>query len=112
MRSLLRFVLILFAHPSFAGINFNLRLGFEPRADAPKPVTRKEDLVPSVHYAPLELQNESKEFVNSLEFLGDKFTFERDQLSLFVRTLYDYVGGGKNEDSDEESSDNSVQILE
>lgn len=71
--------------------------------------------MPSVFYTPLELQNESKEFRESLEFLGDNFTFERDQLSLFVRTLHEYISGegkdAQNED-DEESSDNSVRIVE
>lgn len=68
----------------------------------------------SVHYTPLELHKEPEEFVQSLGFLGDNFTFERDQLALFSRTLHDYVSGeGDDSKSDgNAASDDSVQLVE
>lgn len=57
-----------------------------------EPVTSKKQLVSTVHYLPLQLDKESPEFVQKLGFLNAAFTFERDQLSLFLRTLYDTMG--------------------
>jgi len=76
----------------------------------------KNQLVDSVHYAPLNLENESDEFIDSLGFLSKPFTFERDQLSLFARTLHDFMsekGDGDNTHTEESRSDSgSVQLLE
>ena len=72
-------------------------------------------LVESVHYMPMNLEKESHEFVESLGFLNTAFTFERHQLSLFARTLHDFMGGegGDNTQAEQSESDSdSVKILE
>ena len=68
-----------------------------------------EQLVESVHYTPKDLDRETAEFVESLGFLNDAFTFERDQLSLFLRTLYDNISGEENVNN--EDSEGSVVLL-
>jgi len=87
-----------------------MRLCYELKPSSEEPVTSMKQLTQSVHYIPLNLENESTEFVRSLGFLSDTFTFERDQLSLFLRTLYDYVNGEKSEEA--AGSDDSVQLVE
>ena len=75
----------------------------------------QSQLVDSVHYMPLNLEMESAEFVNSLGFLNTAFTFERHQLSLFARTLQDFMSGegGDNPLAEQSESDSdSVQLLE
>ena len=42
------------------------------------------------------------------EFLSAAFTFERSQLSLFIRTLHQHMSGG-DEDSDDSKSEVEVQ---
>lgn len=70
----------------------------------------QEQLVPSINYIPLELNKEPIDYVEKLGFLGTPFTFGRDQLPLFLRTLYTNVGNAAKGDADDE--DSSVQILE
>ena len=61
-------------------------------------------MVDMVHYLPQNLEKESFEFRQSLEFLSGAFTFERSQLPLFMRTLHQHMGG--DEDSDDSKSVN------
>lgn len=70
----------------------------------------EDQLIPSVNYIPLELNKESPDYVEKLGFLGAPFTFGRDQLPLFLRTLYTNIGDATRDDGDDE--DSSVQILE
>jgi len=65
----------------------------------------------SVQYIPLELDKESVEFVEKLEFLGTSFTFKRDQLSLFFKTVYNKMGGESQDDEDGSEQDGSEQML-
>jgi len=75
-----------------------------------EPRNIQDDLVESVHYTPLSLEKESDDFVEGLGFLKGNFTFERDQLALFMRTLHDTVSGeGKPEEGE---SDDDVQVIE
>jgi hypothetical protein len=41
-----------------------------------------------IQYLPTSLDKEPEEFVRELEFLNAAFQFERNQLALFLRTLY------------------------
>ena len=70
----------------------------------------ERQLVETVHYVPLNLEKESPEFRESLEFLNTTFTFERSQLSLFIRTLHERMSGES--DSDDNRSEDDVQIVE
>lgn len=86
-------------------LNFTLRFCDDLMSGESEPVTSKKQLVSTVHYLPLQLDKESPEFVQKLGFLNGAFTFERDQLSLFLRTLYDTMGDtfkNGSEDSGEE----------
>jgi len=60
-----------------------------------------------VHYLPQDLDKESFEFRESLEFLNATFTFERSQLPLFIRTLHQHMGS--DEDSDDGKSEVAVE---
>jgi hypothetical protein len=66
----------------------------------------ERQLVDTVHYLPQNLDKESAEFRKSLDFLNESFTFERSQLSLFIRTLHERMSG----DEDDNKSDDEVQI--
>jgi len=48
--------------------------------------------VPTVNYIPHDLEKEPPDFVEKLEFLGAPFTFGRDQLSLFLKTMHTNMG--------------------
>jgi len=66
-------------------------------------VTSLSQLREMVDYKPLELDKETEEFIEGLEFLGDSFTFKREQLPLFIDTLRRNLGdatqnGGEEED--------------
>ena len=60
-------------------------------------------MIETVHYLPQNLEKESSEFRESLEFLSGPFTFERSQLPLFIRTLHQHMGG--DEDSEDGKSE-------
>ena len=91
-------------------ISFTLRLCREPPSEFNEIVENEEQLVETVHYLPLNLDKESLEFRESLEFLNTAFTFERSQLPLFVRTLHQHMSG--DEDSDDSKSEVEVQGAE
>lgn len=96
------------------GLQFGIRLCHDLKSGESEPVESIEQLVESVHYTPKYLENETAEFVESLGFLNDAFTFERDQLSLFLRTLYDNISGEENDTNskgDIEESEGSVVLL-
>lgn len=62
-----------------------------------------------MQYLPKELDKEPEEFRAGLGFLADNFTFERTQLSLFMRTMHEHVSGEKGEEGD---GDDSVMLVE
>jgi len=73
-------------------------------------VESERQLVETVHYVPQNLDKESSAFRESLEFLNTTFTFERSQLSLFIRTLHERMSDEG--DSDANNSEDDVQIVE
>lgn len=82
------------------GLTFTLRFYHDlaipehERTPADENVTSMDQLVESIKYTPLELDKESDEFVEKLKFLGDAFIFGQEQLALFLKTMYDTLGGG------------------
>ena len=94
---------------SFLGLNFTLRLCHEP-PDASEPPESADQLVPSANYVPLELDKEPPDFVERLGFLGSPFTFGREQLPLFLRTIYNNIGDATRAESDD--GDSSIQIID
>ncbi|KAJ3770765.1 hypothetical protein FB446DRAFT_742956 [Lentinula raphanica] len=79
------------------------------------PVMSKNELQEMMYYEPMELDKESEEFVNRLQHMGTAFSFTRDQLALFLRTLYNTLDealhDGNAEDVDEEE-DRDVEFIE
>jgi hypothetical protein len=91
----------------FAGLTFTLRFYHDliipeaQRTPADEHVTSPDQLVRSIKYTPLQLDKESEEFIEKLRFLGEAFTFGSDQLALFLKTMYDTLGGAVQEDEEE-----------
>ncbi|KAI0053867.1 hypothetical protein FA95DRAFT_1551627 [Auriscalpium vulgare] len=87
--------LCVFTHSDMRSLTFTLTLTWVPKDGEVLPITSKEQLLPTVRYRPMELDKEHDEYVQKLEFLGDSFTFTRDQLDVFMKTLNDQLGGGQ-----------------
>jgi hypothetical protein len=66
----------------------------------PPPVKSKDDLQNMVHYTPLELEKESQEHVQKLDFLADAFTFAHAQMDYFLKTLNDHFSSLSDEQDD------------
>ncbi|KAG6865935.1 hypothetical protein C0991_010436 [Blastosporella zonata] len=99
------------SNPLSSGHNFNLRLFHEVSAgQGDDPVTSKDQLIPTVHYTPQNLEKEDPEYVEKLEFLKDPFTFPRSQLPLFLRTIFKTMNEALKGESDDEGD--SVQEIE
>ncbi|KAF8077736.1 hypothetical protein FPV67DRAFT_1647841 [Lyophyllum atratum] len=100
------------ANTAKKSLNFTLKCCYEtPEGHGSAPITHKDQLIPTVHFTPLELDKESAEFVQKLEFLGSPFSFERNQLPLFLRTIYSRMGAavlGNDEDSVEMIEGDSI----
>lgn len=60
-----------------------------------------------IHYTPSGLENEPKEFVKKLAFLGAPFSFDRRQLALLVKTLNDQLNEDENDDEEGDEMDDS-----
>lgn len=97
-----------------AGLSFTLRFCYDPievEGEIPE-VTSIDQLTSSVHYIPLDLDKEAPDYVEKLGFLGGPFTFSRDQLPLFLRTVYTNMGEATKEDEEDDGGDDEVQIME
>jgi hypothetical protein len=53
-----------------------------------------------VRYTPLELEKESQEYIQKLDFLADTFTFGYDQMEFFLKTLNDHFSTLSEEQDD------------
>ncbi|KAF9077123.1 hypothetical protein BDP27DRAFT_598048 [Rhodocollybia butyracea] len=94
-------------------LNFNLTCSWEKRdPDDSAPVTSTSDLHEMMYYEPLELDKESPEIVARLGIISSGFSFTRDQVALFLRTLYntfeEAVAGPGEEEKGEEGEEMSV----
>jgi len=88
------------------GVSFVLRFYHELEdPDDPEPVTSKDQLVERVQYVPLELDKESSDFIDRLDFLGDIFTFQRAQLPIFLDTLQKNMNNASKEGESESGED-------
>jgi hypothetical protein len=70
--------------------------------DTIKPPTSKKDLVEKIEYIPVNLENESEQFKESLEFFRTAFIFERSQMHVFMRSLTERLSSLVENDSEEE----------
>ncbi|KAF5373733.1 hypothetical protein D9758_000756 [Tetrapyrgos nigripes] len=97
-------------------LSFNLKACHEPCPGIEVPKT-KEELTQTIYYVPLDMEKESPDYVERLGFLGAPFSFNRDQLALFVRTMHDHFGkalGAESGDVSMESNgaDDEVQLID
>ncbi|KAJ3854624.1 hypothetical protein EV368DRAFT_80428 [Lentinula lateritia] len=78
------------------------------------PVKSKNQLHEMMYYEPLELDKESEEFIERLQHMGTAFSFTRDQLALFLRTLYNTLDEALHAGPEvtEEEVDVDVEIIE
>ena len=65
----------------------------------------KDDLQRMVRYTPLELEKESQEYIQKLDFLADTFTFGYDQMEFFLKTLNDHFASLAEEQNDSAMTD-------
>lgn len=84
------------------GLTFTLRLCHDEDKDA-------GELVPAVMYAPKELDKETPEFVQALDFLAGPFSFRKEQLQMFTVTLSEQIGKVLSPEEDEEEDE--VEIV-
>lgn len=75
------------------GLNFSLRFYLEPEGEG--------EAVEKVAYTPHDLDKEPPEFVETLEFLADLFTFRRTQLDAFLGKLKATLGSSGGDDEEE-----------
>ncbi|THH17108.1 hypothetical protein EW146_g3639 [Bondarzewia mesenterica] len=82
-------------------LNFTLQTFWIPRADAQEPYTSASDFDEQVKYTPQQLDKESEQFVERLDFLKDTFTFSRNQLDVLLKTLGDTMAGQSQEENED-----------
>ena len=64
-------------------------------------------------YSPNELQKEQPEFVAALDFLNAPFSFRKEQLQIFLKTLSEQITKAINagaDDGEEEEGEEEVEI--
>ncbi|KAJ6630578.1 hypothetical protein B0H10DRAFT_835499 [Mycena sp. CBHHK59/15] len=100
-------------------LGFLLRFSYDP-IDSSTVVESQNDLDKAAQYTPLDLDKESPEFAEALQFLGNGFTFPRKQLPLFFNTLVENMKLACEHDQSEaeqgsnpgDESMDSVQLVE
>ncbi|KAI0256871.1 hypothetical protein BJV78DRAFT_314631 [Lactifluus subvellereus] len=94
-----------FSHMNTASLSFLLTSMHQPKpspdpARSPPSAKTKDDLQHMVRYTPLELDKESQEYIQKLDFLADTFTFAYDQMEFFLKTLNDHFSSLAEEQDD------------
>lgn len=72
------------------------------------PPKSKDELQAKCHYWPLNLDKETPQFKERLDFFSDSFLFSRDQLYTFMRTLSERLAGTQ---SDDETEDEVEELI-
>ncbi|KAJ7085830.1 hypothetical protein B0H15DRAFT_846569 [Mycena belliarum] len=104
------------AGASDKSLSFVLRFTHDP-LDASLPVESAADLDRAAQYTPLNLDQESPEFIGALEFLNTGFAFPRTQLPLFFNSLVENMKAACEDEQSETGSNHSrsmedVQLVE
>jgi len=84
-------------------VAFTLRI-----ASPAKPNSDVDSNDQTIYFTPEDLDKEPPDFVRKLEFLNQPFSFNRRQLSIFLRTLNDKL----KEACENDQEDDEVQIIE
>ncbi|RPD64540.1 hypothetical protein L226DRAFT_474144 [Lentinus tigrinus ALCF2SS1-7] len=97
---------------SSTAFNFSLRDTYVKPDDHPEgePLTR-EQLVQKVRYEPRDLDKEDPDIVSRLNFFKDPFIFARDQMTVFLKTLTETIGGIFEEDEPGDASGPQTEII-
>jgi hypothetical protein len=92
------------------GLNFNLRFCYEMAPHETEPIQSIDQLKKSVRFTPVGLEHEPEDFRKALGYLAKPFTFERTQLPLFIRSLYEAVEKAvTGEEEEEEEAEVDVE---
>ncbi|KAJ4487706.1 hypothetical protein J3R30DRAFT_3695297 [Lentinula aciculospora] len=75
-------------------------------------VKNKGELHEMMYYEPLELDKEPEEFIERLQHMGTAFSFTRDQLALFMRTLYNTLDEALHAEEGEDAEVSEVEMIE
>ncbi|TRM62537.1 hypothetical protein BD626DRAFT_497731 [Schizophyllum amplum] len=90
-------------------LEFVLRLTFSiAQGEERNEIRSREQLVQSVQYTPINLEKEQPDFVERLEYLNGIFTFQRDQLPLFLSTMQTKFKEYLEPEADE--SDDAIEV--
>lgn len=100
----------IFSHMNTASLSFLLTSMYQPPPSSvpghsPSRPKTKDDLQRMVRYTPLELEKESQEYIQKLDFLADTFTFGYDQTEFFLKTLNDHFASLAEEQNDSAMTD-------
>ena len=64
-----------------------------------------------VVYTPQHLEQEAAEFVEQLDFLAHSFSFEREQLPMFLSQMQKSMGGATPDTQDEDDGEMEVEEI-
>ncbi|OCH85692.1 hypothetical protein OBBRIDRAFT_797914 [Obba rivulosa] len=64
-------------------------------------ISERSELVQKMQYTPMNLERESEDFVNRLDFLKDSFTFAAEQTDVFLKTLKKILSAEEAEQEDD-----------
>ena len=100
----------IYSDTTTASLSFLLKSMHQPPAPtvpghSPSRPKTKDDLQHMVQYTPLELEKESQEHIQKLDFLADTFTFGYDQMEFFLKTLNDHFASLSEEQNDSAMTD-------
>ena len=87
------------------GLQFNIRsMWMRKTATDPEdktPPSSRDELEAKCQYWPLNLENETAEFRERLDFFRESFIFSRDQMSVFMKTLGERLAATQGEEEEE-----------
>ncbi|KAJ7582991.1 hypothetical protein C8J56DRAFT_956245 [Mycena floridula] len=98
-----------YTHENRQSLSFSLRFLYTLAPEESEPVTSLEQIVKSVRFSPLHLDNEPEDMVERLGYLATSFVFERDQLPLFLRSIHEKMAQLVNEDEGEEGEEEAQE---
>ncbi|KAA1469339.1 hypothetical protein DENSPDRAFT_834928 [Dentipellis sp. KUC8613] len=86
-----------------ASLSFTLQRLWSLRdpENPPPRIKSKDQLAVTMKYTPLNLESESPDFREKIEFLNDVFTFAGEQVDVFFNSMREYLGNIKKEGENE-----------
>jgi hypothetical protein len=110
---------ICYSFLNFLGLSFSLIHGYDAitvdENKEPDPPESMDDLEEKVKFVPLNLEQESRDFIEKLGFLRDPFSFHKKQMPMFLDTLGKRMSiavGDREESVEADEDDASVVDVE